>query len=95
MDPLSFSEEEKIREKLEPYKRVVGDQVEYRPLNSQKRGNVLCFGLDNCYRGMGWRTEHQQRSRLSLAKGHYTGLDQRGDPDQPMKDGLKIASDRA
>jgi hypothetical protein len=92
MNATPFSDEEIfIRQQLESLKQIVDDQIVYTgPPDAEERGNVLCFDLNNRYCGMGWRSEHQRQSRISLAKGHYAGLDERGDPDQRMEELLKV-----
>jgi hypothetical protein len=89
VNAIPFPDEENyIRGKLESLKHVVGDQIVYGP--DHERGTTLSFGLDGSYRGMAWRSVDQRQSRKSLAKGYYTGLNERGDLDEHMEELLKL-----
>jgi hypothetical protein len=90
VNTFPFSEEEIfIRGQLESRKQV-GDQIIYGP--DHKRGTLLVFGLEGQYRGMVWRARDQRASRKSLAHGHPSGLDERGDPDGRMEELLKLSA---
>jgi hypothetical protein len=89
VNTFPFSEEEIfIRQQLESLRRVEGDQIIYGL--DHKRGTVLIFGLDGSYRSWAWRARDQRQSRKSLAHGHRSGLDSRGDPDKHMEELLKL-----
>lgn len=85
--PLS-DEEKDIRQQLEKVKHVVGDQIVYG--TDHERGTVLHFDLHGCYLGMPWREKDQRQNRLSLAKGHYKGVDKYGNIEAEMHDLLKL-----
>jgi hypothetical protein len=87
VNAVPFSDEEIfIREQFDRLrlKHVVGNQIVYGP--DPERGTTLSFGLDGSYRGMAWRSINQRQSRKSLAHGHSSGLDERGDPDERMEE---------
>lgn len=91
MTNVSLSDEEiYIREQFDRLrlKHVVGNEIIYGP--DPKRGTVLIFSRDNCYLRWVWRARDQRASRKSLARGHQSGLDSRGDPDEHMEELLKL-----
>jgi hypothetical protein len=91
VNTVPFSDEEiYIREQFDRLrlKHVVGNEIIYGP--DPKRGSVLIFSRDNCYLRWVWRSRDQRASRKSLARGHQSGLDSRGDPDEHMEELLKL-----
>lgn len=91
MNTVPFSDEEIfIREQFDRLrlKHVVGDEIVYGP--DPERGTVLIFSRDNCYLRWVWRSIDQRQSRKSLARGHRSGLDSRGDPDEHMEELRKV-----
>jgi hypothetical protein len=91
VNTVPFSDEKIfIREQFDwrRLKHFVGDEIVYG--TDPRRGTTLSFGLDGSYRGMAWRSQHQRASRKSLAHGHRSGLDSRGDPDEHMEELLKL-----
>jgi hypothetical protein len=87
VNTVPFSDEEiYIRAEFDRLrlKHVVGDEIVYGPDPDHR--TVLIFGLDGSYRRWVWRGRDQQASRKSLARGHRSGLDSHGDPDEQMKE---------